>query len=336
MRDVTVRQLQIFVSAARHLSFSRASEELHLTQPAISMQMKQLEGLAGLPLFERVGRRLALTPAGEALLRHAHQVMQALRDAEDALAALKGLRHGRIAIAVVSTAKYFAPKLLALFARKRPGVEVRLLVNNRDAVGQLLAGNEVDLALMGTPPGGLDLVATPFARHPLVIIAHPEHRLGRRRRVPVEELEAETFLVRELGSGTRAAMERFLEKARVRPAALVELASNETIKQAVMAGMGVAFISQHAIGLELATSQLAILAVEGLPVMRNWNVVRRREKVLSPAAAAFEAFVLDEGSAFLARWPVHPGPPPPDPVAAAGDAGGPRPGEARGAPGRRL
>jgi DNA-binding transcriptional LysR family regulator len=317
VRDVTVRQLRIFLSAARHLSFSRASQELHLTQPAISMQMKQLQRIAGVPLFERSGRRLALTQAGEVLLGHVQSVMKTLADAEDALAALKGLRDGRISIAVVSTAKYFAPKLLALFARKRPGVELRLLVNNRDAVAQHLAGNEVDLAIMGTPPRGLGLSAIPFARHPLVIVAHPEHPLARRRRVPVAELEEETFLVREPGSGTLAAMERFLRAAQVRPAATTEIPSNETIKQAVMAGMGIAFISQHAIGLELAAGQLAILPVEGLPVMRDWNVVHRAEKVLSPAVAAFKAFVLEDGSEFLAKWPVDPGPPPPDPVAEA-------------------
>lgn len=314
MRDATLRQLRIFVAAARHLSFSRASGELHLTQPAISMQMKELERLAGLPLFERVGRGLALTPAGEELVRHARKVLQAVADAEDAFAALRGLATGRIGIAVVSTAKYFAPKLLALFARERPGIELRLLVNNRDAVVRAVAENEVDLAIMGTPPPGLDAAATAFARHPLVVVAHPDHPLARKRRVAPAELGRETFLVREPGSGTRAAMERHFARARIAPAATTEISSNETIKQAVMAGMGLAFISQHAIGLELASGQLAIVPVEGLPVMRDWNLVHRREKVLSPAAAAFRAFVLEEGSRFLARWPVHPGPPPPDPV----------------------
>lgn len=313
MRDVTLRQLQIFASAARHRSFSRASAELHLTQPAISMQMKQLEWHAGLPLFERVGRGLALTAAGEELLRHAQRVLQALADAEDALAGLSGLRGGRVAIAVVSTAKYFAPKLLALFARAHPAIELKLLVNNRDAVVRALAENEADLAVMGTPPGELDAVATAFARHPLVVVAHPEHPLAHRRHVAPPELAGETFLVREQGSGTRAAMERFFAKERLRPPT-TEISSNETIKQAVMAGMGLAFISQHSIGLELAAAQIALVPVAGLPVMRDWNVVHRREKVLSPAAAAFKAFVLEEGSAFLGRWPVHPGPPPPDPL----------------------
>ncbi len=303
MRDATVRQLQIFAAVAQHLSFSRASRELRLTQPAVSMQVKQLERLAGLPLLERAGRRIHLTQAGEEVLRCARQVSRSLQEAEDALAALRGLRAGRISIAVVSTAKYFAPKLLALFSREHPEIELKLAVNNRDAVVELLAADEVDLALMGTPPGQVDTVAFAFARHPLVIIAHPDHPMVARRRVPVAALEAESFLVREPGSGTRAAMERFFAAHRVRHAATTEISSNETIKQAVMAGMGLGFISQHAIGLELAAGQLALLNVEGLPVMRDWNVVHRREKRLSPAALAFKEFVLEEGSAFLKRWP---------------------------------
>ena len=303
MRDATVRQLQIFAAVARHLSFSRASQELRLTQPAVSMQVKQLEQRAGLPLLERAARRLALTAAGEEVLRCAQRVLRSMQDADDALAALRGLHAGRISIAVVSTAKYFAPKLLALFSREHPEIELKLAVNNREAVVQLLVADEVDLALMGTPPGQVDTVAFPFARHPLVIIAHPDHPLAGRRRVSVAALEAESFLVREPGSGTRAAMERFFAAHRVRHAGTTEISSNETIKQAVMAGMGLGFISQHAIGLELAAGQLALLHVEGLPVMRDWNVVHRREKRLSPAALAFKGFVLKEGSAFLKQWP---------------------------------
>ena len=303
MRDATVRQLQIFAAAAQHLSFSRASQELHLTQPAVSMQMKQLEHLAGLPLFERVGRGIRLTQAGEELLSHARVVMRALQDAEDAFAALRGLKAGRIAIAAVSTAKYFAPKLLALFSKRHPEVELRLLVNNREAVVRLLADNEVDMAIMGTAPPGLETTATPFARHPLVMVAAPDHPLARRRRIPAAALAGETFLVREPGSGTRAAMERYFAAHGVRPGGSAEMSSNETIKQAAIAGMGLAFISQHTVGLELAAGQLALLHVEGLPVMRSWNVVHRREKRLSPAAEAFKGYVLEEGAAFLKRWP---------------------------------
>jgi DNA-binding transcriptional LysR family regulator len=303
LKDATLRQLQILATAARTLSFSRTSEALHVTQPAISQQMKQLEELAGLPLFERVGRRLALTQAGEELARHARGVLRALDDADDALAALRGLRGGRIRVAVTSTAKYFAPKLIALFAKRHPEVELRLVVNNREVVIQLVSANEVDLAIMGKPPEQLDTAAFPFADHPLVVVAPPDHPLARRRPAPLQALAHETFLVREPGSGTRAAMERFFAEHGLELRIRMEMASNETIKQAVMAGMGLGFISRHTVGLELAADALALVHAPGLPVMRTWNVVHLREKRLSPAAAAFKAFVLDEGRAFLRHWP---------------------------------
>ncbi|MFL5278454.1 MAG: LysR substrate-binding domain-containing protein [Myxococcales bacterium] len=303
MRDVTVRQLQILAAVAKHLSFTRAAGELRMTQPGVSMQVQALEKLARLPLFERAGREVTLTSAGAEVLGFAQAVLRLLDDAEDALAALRGLKAGRIAIAVVSTAKYFAPKLLSLFARRHPEIELKLVVNNRDAVVQLVVANEVDLALMGTPPRELETTAFRFAKHPLVIIAAPAHPLAGRARVPASALERETFLVREPGSGTRAAMERFFAAHGVLPAATTEISSNETIKQAVMAEMGLGFISQHAIGLELSAGQLVRLDVEGLPVVRNWNVVHRTGKRLSPAAQAFKRFVLREGRAFLAAWP---------------------------------
>jgi LysR family transcriptional regulator, low CO2-responsive transcriptional regulator len=306
LRGVTLRQLQIFCSAARHSSFSRASKELHLTQPGVSMQMRQLEDSAGLPLFERTGKGLHLTDAGRELLRHAQQALAALRDAEDSLDALKGLKGGRLTIAAVSTAKYYAPKLLALFSGQHPGVELKLSVNNREAVVQQLAANEIDLAIMGTPPKRLDTIAEPFARHPLVVIAAPGHPLAGRKRIPLKALEKETFLVREPGSGTRSAMERFFGEREIQPRIGMEMSSNETIKQAVMAGLGVSFISQHTIGLEVATGQLTVLKVEGLPVVRQWNVVHLREKRMSPAAEAFKAFILDHGSSFLKLWPQGP------------------------------
>jgi LysR family transcriptional regulator, low CO2-responsive transcriptional regulator len=303
MRGVTIRQLQIFASTARNLSISQTSKELHLTQPAVSMQIRQLEGSAGLALFERGARRLRLTQAGEEMLRYALQVLAALNDAQDTFAALKGLRGGRITIAVVSTAKYFAPKLLALFAGRHPEVEIRLSVNNREAVVEQLTANAIDLAIMGTAPRSLQATAAPFASHPLVVVASPGHPLARRRRIPLKTLESETFLVREPGSGTRSAMERFFGSHGLHIKVGMEMESNETIKQAVMAGMGIAFISQHTIGLEVATGQLQVLRVEGLPVMRQWNVVHRQEKRLSPAAQAFKAFVLEQGAEFLKRWP---------------------------------
>jgi DNA-binding transcriptional LysR family regulator len=306
LRNVTLRQLQIFCAAAQHANFSRASKELHLTQPGVSMQMRQLEDSAGLALFERTGKALRLTDAGRELLVHAQQALGALRDAEDALRALKGLKGGRLTIAAVSTAKYYAPKLLALFSAQHPGVELKLSVNNREAVVQQLAAKEIDLAIMGTPPKRLDTVAEPFARHPLVVIAAPNPQLADRKRITLKTIEKETFLVREPGSGTRSAMERFFGERGIQPKIGMEMSSNETIKQAVMAGIGVSFISQHTIGLEVATGQLTVLKVEGMPVIRQWNVVHLREKRMSPAAEAFKAFILDHGSSFLKLWPQGP------------------------------
>ncbi len=303
LRDATLRQLQILDSASRTLSFSRTSEALHVTQPAVSMQMKQLEDLAGIALFERIGRRIHLTQAGEELARHAREVLRVLEQADEALASLRGLQGGRIRVAATSTAKYFAPKLISLFAKRHPEVEVRLSVNNREEVIAALAANEVDLAIMGKPPDALETVAAEFAEHPFVVVAAPDHPLAHRRNVPLSALRDETFVVREPGSGTRAAMERFFAAHGIEPRIGIALDSNETIKQAVMAGMGLSFISRHTVGLELSVGELALVHAPGLPVMRAWNVVHLAAKRLSPAAQAFEAFVREEGKAFLRNWP---------------------------------
>jgi DNA-binding transcriptional LysR family regulator len=302
MKDATVRQLQIFEAAARSLSFSRAGQLLHLTQPAVSMQVRQLEHFAGVALFERTGRRLHLTDAGEELVVHARAVLRALEDADEAFAARKGLRGGRVRLAVVSTAKYFAPRLIARFAQSHPGVQIRLQVENRGELVRTLAANDLDLALMGRPPEEIEVEAAAFADHPHVIIAPPRHPLARSRRVAIEALAGETFLVRELGSGTRTSMERFFQERGVALRVGMEMPSNETIKQAVMAGLGLSFISLHTIALELAARALATIRAPGLPVMRQWYVLHRREKRLAPAAEAFKAFVLEHGRAFLDRW----------------------------------
>jgi LysR family transcriptional regulator, low CO2-responsive transcriptional regulator len=302
LKDASVRQLQILASAASTLSFSRTAKAVHLSQPAVSMQVKALEALAGLPLFERAGRRLHLTHAGEELARHAREVLRVLEDADAAIAALRGLAAGRIRVAVTSTAKYFAPKLLARFRDRHPGVELRLRVSNREAVSAALHANEVDLAIMGRPPPDLDAVALPFADHPLVVVAPAGHPLTRRRSVPVAALAAEPFVVREPGSGTRAAMEQWFAEHRATPRVAMEMDSNETIKQAVMAGMGLSLLSRHTVGLELEVGELALVHAPGLPIMRRWNVVHRREKLLSPAARAFQEFVVEEGGAFLRQW----------------------------------
>jgi LysR family transcriptional regulator, low CO2-responsive transcriptional regulator len=301
MRGVTIRQLQIFATAAAHLSFARTSEQLHLTQAAVSLQVKQLEDLVGLALFERRGRKVHLTEAGEHLVRYARVILDALRDADAAISALKGMRGGRIAVGAVSTAKYFAPALIARFRQRYPDVRVALSVNNREVIVRELERNEIDLAIMGTPPQRIETMAIPFADHPLAIIAPPSHPLARARRIPLDALAVEHFLVREQGSGTRSSMERFFAERGFVPKIRNVMSSNETIKQAVMAGMGVAFISRHTISLELATGRLCVLDVQGLPLMRRWYVVQRAGRFVSPATAAFVQFVVENAPALLAE-----------------------------------
>jgi DNA-binding transcriptional LysR family regulator len=301
MINATIRQLQIFSVAATHLSFARAAETLHLTHAAISLQIKQLEGVSGALLFERIGKRVFLTAAGETLLVHARQILQSLKEADEALLALKGLKGGRIAVAFSSTAEYFAPGLLAEFSKRYNDVSIRLLVDNRDTVIRLLAENEVDLAIMGRPPAALHAFSVAFAPHPLVLVAAADHRLAAVDNLPVDDLAEETFIVRESGSGTRSAMEDFFLERSLKPRIGMEMASNEAIKQAVVAGLGISFISQHTLGLELSAGRLSVLKVEGTPVVRHWHLVRHRNKHLTPAFAAFWDFVLEFAPAYLKK-----------------------------------
>ena len=299
IQHVSLRQLRVFEAAATSRSFSRAAESLHLTQPGVSMHIKELEISAGLPLFERIGKKLYITEAGQELLMRAREILRALKDAEDALDGLKGARRGRINLAVVSTAKYFAPKLLARFGKDFPELEIRLAVNNRISVIEQLVANEVDLAIMGRSPDSLDTVAEPFAQNPHFIIAAPDHPLASRRRIAVEAVAKEHFIVREPGSGTRLAMQQFFDEHRLLCKVGMEMASNETIKQAVMAGMGVSFISGHTIDLEVQTQRLVVLDVCGTPIVRQWHVAHLAKKRLSPTAAAFKEFVLTQGRELL-------------------------------------
>lgn len=303
MKHVTLRQLRVFESVARHLSFSRAAEELHLTQPAVSMQVKQLEEQAGLPLTEMIGKKVFLTEAGEEVARHARRIAQQLREAEEALDAIKGVRGGRLSIGVISTAKYFAPRLLAEFRRRQPGIAINLSVSNRETVVRQLADNEIDLAIMGQPPQEFATVAEGFADHPLVFIAAPDHPLASKKQIAARLLNDETFLIREPGSGTRATMERFFADIGIAPSHVIEMNSNETIKQAAMAGLGISFISSHSVSLECEVGRLVRLPVAGTPVIRRWFVVHRAEKTLLPVAETFRAFLLAEAPGLLADKP---------------------------------
>ncbi|MDP3422515.1 MAG: LysR substrate-binding domain-containing protein [Burkholderiaceae bacterium] len=300
MRNATFRQLRVFNEVARHLSFARAAEALHLTPPAVTMQIKELEGHVGLPLFERSGRKVSLTTAGEYMLVYARRVLATLKDAEDTAARLQHLETGTLTIGMVSTAKYFLPRLLGAFKREHEGIEIRLAVSNRERLVNMLQGNEVDIAIMGRPPTELATRAEPFAAHPHVFVAPVDHPLLKVGHPTVASLQPHGFIVRERGSGTRAAMEKFLEPYRTEPRVVMEMTSNETIKQAVMAGLGLSFLSLHTIGLELEHRLIAVLDVEGTPVVRAWNVVHTLSKMLSPAAEAFRYFMLEHAEAQLA------------------------------------
>jgi DNA-binding transcriptional LysR family regulator len=300
----TLRQLQVFDAVARHLSFSRAARELHLTQPAVSMQVKQLEGQAGLSLFEQVGRRLFLTEAGHALLHQTQVIQRQIEETSQTLAALKGVNQGTLDITLISTAKYFAPRYLARFCAPYPGVKLKLTVCNRATLLQRLMDNETDLAIMGHPPEGLDIVAEAFARNPHAIIAPPGHPLARSRRISWRRLAGENFLIREPGSGTRRLMERVFRDHGMSVNATMEISSDETIKQAAMAGMGLAFLSLNTVELERQTGHLVALDVVGMPVMRDWFVVHRKDKRLPPVASAFREFLLSQVNAAPPRRSV--------------------------------
>jgi DNA-binding transcriptional LysR family regulator len=298
--NLSFRQLRVFLEVAGQGSVTRAAETLHLTPPAVSMQIKEIESQVGLQLFDRSGRRLSLSTAGEYFSVHAKRMLAALRDAENAMGRFKRLEHGLLTVGMVSTAKYFVPRLLALFRGDHPGIDVRLVVSvNREALLPLLESGDCDLAVMGRPPRELAARAEAFAAHPLVFVCPPGHELLGMGRLQVASMAAFPFIVRERGSGTRQAMEKFLADHRFEPRITMEMGSNETIKQAVMAGMGVSMLSLHTIGLELRSGLLRLLDVEGTPLIRGWHLVHLQSKVLSPAAEAFRYFVLERGQAYL-------------------------------------
>ena len=301
MKNVTLRQLKVFHTVARHLSFSRAAEELHLTQPAVSAQVKELEGHAGLALFERIGKKNYLTEPGAALLVHSHAILQQLHDAEETLARMKGVAGGRLNVAVISAGDYFFPRLLAHFMRRHPGITLNLTVHNREELLHRLAENMTDLAVMVRPPQGLDIVQQAFAPHDYVIVASPAHPLAGRRRVALERILGEPFIVRERGSDTWMSMDEAFGRRMRDVNVAMEIRSNETIKQAVIAGMGVSFMSEHAITQDIQLGNLTVLDVAGFPAKRHWFVVHRSTKRLPPVAQAFEQFLLEEGAGWLAH-----------------------------------
>lgn len=298
-RGVSLRQLRIFEAVARLGSISRAAEELHLTQPAVSMQVKALDGLIGLPLIETLGKKLRVTDVGMEIARHARAIEHQLAEAEAALAQMASGHAGLVSVGVVSTAKYIAPKLLMAFRERFPDVQVRISLHNRDDIFRQLEDNLIDLAIMGRPPAALGCEAHVFAEHPLSILACEGHPLAGSGMASVEDLGREAFLIRERGSGTRVTQEGFLIEHGIRPTEIIELPSNEIIKQAAIAGMGLAFLSEHTCQLELRTGVLRRIAAPGTPVIRNWHVVYRDRKNLLPAAQALRDFLLAKGGGLV-------------------------------------
>lgn len=305
MKHATFRQLKVFEAVARLLSFSRAAEELYLTQPAVSTQVKKLEGHVGLPLFEQLGKKIFLTAAGEEMLHASRAIIKQFQDVEATMAQFKGISGGKLNVAVISAGDYFFPRLLVEFARSHQGVTLNLSVHNREELLGQLAGNLTDLAVMVRPPQDQDTINQAFAPHPYVIVAAPDHPLASKKNIPISRLLREPFVVREKGSDTWHSMEEGFGEHLAKINIAMEIKSTETIKQAVIAGMGVSFLSAHTISLELQAGSLTVLDVQGFPLMLNWYVVHRKNKRLPPVAQAFKSFLLSDGALLLDQTMGH-------------------------------
>ena len=302
MRNYTLKQLQTFIEVAREKSVSKAAERLFVTQPAVSMQIRQLEDAFGLALIEPIGRNIRLTNAGQEFLTHAIAALAQLKDLESIMAEHVGMKKGRIDLAIVSTAKYFVPMLLVRFSQLLPGIEIKLRIDNRENILGMLSRSEIDLVIMGRAPTTLDCEATPFATNPLAIVCAPDHPLARRKRLSIDTLKDYEFVVREQGSGTRAAMEQLFAQHDLPLKVVMEMPSNETIKQAVMAGMGLSFLSLRTVRHELAAGHMALVDISGMPIVGKWYVTHLSQKKLSPAAKSFKSFLIEQGGPLIDSW----------------------------------
>ncbi len=299
MRRVTLKQLRALAAAARAGTVSGAAQALAITPPAVTLQLRLLEEAAEMPLLERTRTGLRLTDGGRELLATAKRIEAALIECEEALEALSGMDGGRVSVGVVSTAKYFAPQALAAFAKAHPKVDVKLRVGNREETIAALKSYDLDFAVTGRPPEDSEVEKAVIGDHPHIIVAPANHPLARRKRLALTDLAGETFLLREQGSGTRLLMQRLFSAAGLSPNLGMEMGSNETIKQAVMAGLGIALISAHTVSAEIEDGRLAAFDVEGLPVVRQWYVVKQRDKRLLPAAQALWDFLAQCGVHYL-------------------------------------
>lgn len=302
IRQLTLHQLRIYQEVARCLSITRAAENLHLTQPTVSIQMKQLAEHVGVPLLEQVGKRLYLTEAGHELLGVCRQMFEDLAKFEMLVSDLQGVKAGQLRLGVITTAKYFIPRLLGAFCERYPGVDVVMKVTNRQRLLQRMDDNEDDLYVLGEPPDHGDLWVERFMVNPMLVIAPRTHVLAGQQAIPVTRLAEERFLMREEGSGTRRAMEGFFDDHGCAIRVRMELGSNEAIKQAVAGGLGLAVLSAHTLALEKNADELAVLDVEGFPLIRYWHVMHPRAKRLSVVASAFRDFLLRESSGLASQY----------------------------------
>lgn len=299
MKHATFRQLKVFESVARHLSYSRAAEELYLTQPAVSIQIRKLEEHAGHPLFEQFGKKVYLTPAGAELLQISRAIIQQFEAAEAAMAQFSGVAGGKLNVGVISAGDYFFPRLLVEFLGRHAGVQLNFTVHNREELLSHIEQNLTDLAVMVRPPNDLDTVNEAFAPHPYVVVAPPQHALVGRSRLEVGEVMRQPFIVRERGSDTWKSMQEGFGGDLSALNVAMEIRSTETIKQAVMAGMGLSFLSAHTVSRELQAGSLRVLDVQGLPLMLHWYVVHRLGKRLPPVAQAFKDFLISDGASLI-------------------------------------
>lgn len=303
LRNVTIRQLRALAAVSERGSITSASNQLGLTQPAVTQQLHLLQEQAGLPLVQRTGEGMLLTGAGREVLQLSKRIEAAIKICQESLEMMAGRAGGSVSIGAVSTAKYFVPNAIAAFSRLYPKIDLRLTIGNREEIRQAMRGYDLDFAIMGRPPEDVEVEAHLIGDHPHVIVASKDHRLAKDSSLAAADLSHETFLTREPGSGTRILMEGFFSATELLPRIGMEMSSNETIKQAVIAGLGIAFISAHTVAAELEDGRLVMLDVAGLPVIRQWFVVKRRDKVLLPPAQSLLEFLHSEGSKFLPALP---------------------------------
>ncbi len=298
---LTLQQLRLFEAVSRLGSYTRAAEELCITQPAVSIQIKRLEDQMGIPLFEHVGKKTFPTTAGKTMYNACVDILNRVATLKDSMEELKGTVKGVLQMSVVTTAKYFLPELLGSFLQKYPEVEPKLKFTNRARVIERLMNNEDDFVIMGQIPNDDTLDAYPFLNNILGIVAHADHPLANRKNITVEELVTQRFLIRESGSGTRSAFNQYMDKHGVTVDPYMELGSSEALKQAVMAGLGIAVLSLHSVQLERSVKKLTVLNVEGFPLKRRWYAVHLKGRKLSLVARTFLDYILEESDRILGK-----------------------------------